>query len=242
MFLAGVNHDLKQPISALGLYLGALRHAKHQDGVNGFERVASKMESALGDRHGQVMRLLDLSQLESGAFKLHLDWVEIAELFSGLHSLFAVQAHNKGVRLRFAELDNRHSKAVWIDKRMLASVLQNLVSNAINFTPKGAVYVGTRVRMDAAAGRQLCIEVRDSGIGIPSERQALLFEAYRGFDDREARESHGLGIAIAKAQASCLDATIVLGSAPGRGAVFTVCGLRTCSEAEGHLKPTDRVS
>ena len=75
LFLAGVSHDLKQPIRALGLYLGTLRHANRQDSINVVEEVISKMESALGDLYAQVLRLLELSQLESGAFQLHAGWV-----------------------------------------------------------------------------------------------------------------------------------------------------------------------
>lgn len=227
LFLAGVSHDLKQPILAIGLYLGVLRHAKREDSVNVLETVTPKMENALGDLHGQVMRLLDLSRLESGAFQLQMEWVDLPEIFSTLNAFFDAHARRKGLRLRFAEVANRHGKVVWVDKRMLESILQNLISNAIKQTSNGAVYVGTRVRIRGQECRQLCIEVRDSGIGIPPEQHAFLFEAYRSFDDRQANESHGLGLAIAKAQAEYLNATILLRSATGEGSVFTVCGLRT---------------
>jgi signal transduction histidine kinase len=159
--------------------------------------------------------------------KLQIEHVELAKLFAGLQALFESQASAKGIRLRFARLDRLRHKAVWADRKMLESILQNLISNAIKHTETGSVYVGVRWRNSYRPGRQLCIEVRDSGSGIPLAQHAYLFDAYRSFDDRQASESHGLGLAIAKAQATYLAADIVVKSAPDRGSVFTVCGMST---------------
>ena len=225
LFLAGVSHDLKQPIRAMSLYLGALQHTQPQERADTLEKVAPKMEKALSELHGQVTRLLELSRLESGALQLQMEQVALPTLFADLHALFESQARAKGLRLHFACLERRQHWAVWADKKMLESILQNLISNAIKYTTSGAVYVGTRQRSGDPEGRHLCLEVRDSGRGIALAQQAHLFDAYRSFDDRRAHESHGLGLAIAKAQASYLGAAIAVRSAPGQGAVFTLCGL-----------------
>ena len=110
---------------------------------------------------------------------------------------------------------------------MFDSILQNFISNASKYTEKGAVYVGVRRRESYRDGRQLCIEVRDSGCGIPVAKQIFLFDAYRSFDDHKASQSHGLGLAIAKAQATYLTADIAVRSSPDQGTVFTLCGLST---------------
>jgi signal transduction histidine kinase len=225
LFLAGVSHDLKQPIRAMSLYLGALHHTQAPERAAALERVLPKMEKTLSELHGQVTRLLELSRLESGALQLHMERVELSTLFADLRALFEGQARAKGLQLHFASVARRRHAAVWADKKMLESVLQNLISNAIKYTASGTVYVGTRQRDGGSEGRQLCLEVRDSGRGIALEQQANLFDAYRSFDDRLAHEGHGLGLALAKAQASYLGAAIVLKSAPGQGAVFTLCGL-----------------
>jgi signal transduction histidine kinase len=93
---------------------------------------------------------------------------------------------------------------------MLDSILSNLLSNAIKLAEGGRVYVGTRWRRTGGADGlpRFCIEVRDSGTGISPEQLPLLFDAYRSFDDRQASASHGLGLAIAKAQASYLGCDI----------------------------------
>lgn len=227
LFLAGVSHDLKQPMRAIGLYLGVLRHTERQHRVEVLDNVAPKMEKAMSDLHDQVSRLLELSRLESGALQLQIEQLALADLFAGLHALFESQASAKGIRLRFASLDRLRHKRVWVDRQMLESILQNLISNAIKHTEAGTVYVGVRWRKAYREGRQLCIEVRDSGCGIALEQQAFLFDAYRSFDDRKASESHGVGLALAKAQATYMTADISVKSAPGQGAVFTLCGLST---------------
>lgn len=225
LFLAGVSHDLKQPIRAMGLYLGVLQHTQQPAQASTLALVAPKMEKALHELHGQVSRLLELSRLESGALQLQMERLELIDVYAGLNALFDGLAGSKGIRLRFAAPRKRQHAAVWADKRMLESILQNLISNAIKHTQSGAVYVGTRLRMDYPLGCQLCIEVRDSGNGIASHLQPKLFEAYRSFDDRKASESHGLGLAIAKAQATYLGCDIRLNSEEGAGSTFTVCGL-----------------
>lgn len=227
LFLAGVSHDLKQPLQAIGLFFGVLRHTDPQSSGAALGHVLPKMESALGELHAQVSRLLELSRLQSGTLKLQIVQVKLADLFEHMRALFDDKAKTQGIELRFAATKRLRYQSVWSDRRMLESILQNLISNAIKNTDAGVVYVGVRQRQGYRPGRQLCIEVRDSGRGIPVEQQAFLFDAYRSFDDRHADESHGLGLAIAKAQAAYMTADISLKSAPGRGSVFTLCGLST---------------
>ncbi|MDO9438376.1 HAMP domain-containing sensor histidine kinase [Hydrogenophaga sp.] len=228
LFLAGISHDLRQPLRAIAMYTGFLRHSAAQgaDKREAVAQTASKIETAVASIQGQVGRLLELSRLESGTLALNLEAVPLDDVFTHVESLFATQAQARGVRLQVAAPRHR----VWADRGMLDSIVQNLVSNAIKHTDHGrSVYLGTRVRTQYPAGQQLCIEVRDAGSGVAAERIPLLFDAYRSFDDRSASESHGLGLAIAKAQASYLGCDIAVASQPGCGSTFTLCGLRPVS-------------
>ena len=225
LFLAGVSHDLKQPIRAIAMYTGFLRHKATQAMDNEVVvQTALKIETAVGSIHGQINRLLDLSRLESGNMTMTPELLELEDVFDHAQTLFSEQARAKGVRLQFAMVP---SQRIWADRYMIESILQNLISNAVKHTDQGAVYVGTRLRTGYPRAQQLCIEVRDSGTGIAESRLPLLFDAYRSFDDRVASESHGLGLAIAKAQASYLGCDIAVASRPGGGSTFTLCGLRT---------------
>ena len=225
LFLAGVSHDLKQPIRAIGMYTGFLRHSAPNDGAPSVvSQTAEKIEAAVSAIHGQISRLLELSRLESGAMPMSLETVDLDDVLTQVHQLLVAQAHARGVQLRLA---TGRERRIVVDRRMLESILTNFISNAIKHADGGRVYIGTRWRTSYPEDRRLCIEVRDSGSGIPAERLPLLFDAYRSFDDRQASESHGLGLAIAKAQATYLGCDIEVNSAPGRGSTFTLCGLRT---------------
>lgn len=224
LFLAGISHDLKQPIRAIAMYTGFLRHNSAQSGGDAVvAQTAAKIETAISSIHGQITRLLELSQLESGAMTVQLDTIPLEEVFAHCYGLFSAQAQARNVRLQFAH----RQQSVWADRRMLDSILQNFISNAIKHTESGAVYVGTRLRQSYPLGHQVCIEVRDSGKGMAADLLPRLFDAYRSFDDRAASESHGLGLAIARAQASYLGCDISVASQPGCGSTFTLCGLRT---------------
>jgi len=227
LFLAGISHDLKQPIRAIAMYTGFLRHSAAQGaGFDVAVQTAGKIDIAVESIHRQISRLLELARLESGAVVLNAQWVDLGAVFGRAEELFAGQARAKGIRLQFAELSSRNYQSVETDARMLESILENLISNAVKHTEYGAVYIGTRLRNCFPKGQQLCIEVRDSGVGIAAELLPLVFDAYRSFDDRESSESHGLGLAIARAQASYLGCEITAVSKPGLGSTFTVCGLR----------------
>lgn len=225
LFLAGVSHDLKQPIRAISLYAGFLRHSDlRKVGEQQVKQTVQKIESAASAIHNQITRLLELSRLQSGAMPVHATFVNLDDVLSGLRDVLTPDAQAQGVVLHFAKT---RQQQVLTDKRMLESILLNLISNGIKHARGSRVYVGTRYRESLPEGQRLCIEVRDNGSGITADRLPQLFDAYRTFDDRQASDSHGLGLAIAKAQASYLGCNIDVRSAPGAGSTFTLSGLQT---------------
>lgn len=233
LFLAGVSHDLKQPIRAIAMYTGFLRHSAMQNTASDVVvETAEKIESAVGAIHRQISRLLDLSRLESGSMPVLMEWVDLDDLQATVRELTIGEAQSRSVQLRFALGRQRR---VWADRRMLESIVLNFVSNAIKHAQGGRVYVGTRLRTGYPRDQQICIEVRDNGSGIAAHQLPLLFDAYQSFDDRTASESHGLGLALAKSQAAYLSCEIDVRSEPHRGSTFTLCGLRSAA-------PTDKLS
>lgn len=218
LFLAGVSHDLKQPVQALGMFTACLEgHAREQDGLLGEElrRLAKNSALALASIGGQVSRLLELSRLEAGEIKPHRRPVRVSDLFDYTRVQQTDKAGEKGLKLRFVPT----GLSVVSDLKMLQSILDNLVSNAVRYTAQGSVLVGARRR-----NGQVEIQVLDTGSGIPPEHIPLLFEAYRRFDDtaRGAEMGHGLGLALVKKQVQLLGHELRVRSLPGRGSMFSV--------------------
>lgn len=212
LFLAGVSHDLKHPLSALGLYLGYLKTVRPH--VPAMERALPGMEQALGGMGTLLSRLLELSRLEASKYQPRRETVTVADLFRRCAAQFSNTAAARGLRLRFvathAQVDG--------DPALLQSILDNLVDNAVRYTEHGGVVVGLRRR-----GSVRVLQVVDSGPGLPQERIPLLFEAYRRFDDRRrSREGWGLGLALVKKQCELAGYRIEVASRQGRGSVFAV--------------------
>ena len=158
--------------------------------------------------------LLDISRLDTGAMKPEMTDFRISELLQRLEVEFAPLAREKGLDLIFMPC----SLAVRSDRRLLRRLLQNLVSNAIKYTPKGTVLVGCRRR-----GFKLRVEVYDTGIGIPHAKRRAVFKEFHRLDQgaRVAR-GVGLGLSIVERIARVLDCELALKSNVGRGSRFSV--------------------
>jgi signal transduction histidine kinase len=219
LFLAGVSHDLKQPVQALGMFTACLAgHAHEQSGALGDElkRLARNSGLALAAINGQVTRLLELSRLEAGELQPHQRRIRLSDIYDYTRAQQADKAKGKGLRLHFAAT----RLEVVSDLKMLQSICDNLVGNAVRYTETGHILVGARRRGD----RWVEIQIWDTGPGIPAEHIPLLFEAYRRFDDtaRSADMGFGLGLALVKKQTDLLQHELRVRSVPGRGSVFSV--------------------
>lgn len=213
LFLAGVSHDLKHPLNAMGLYLGYLK-AQNWSAHEPFLRALPGLEQALKAMGNQLSRLLELSRLEAGEYHPKIEHVVVQDLFRAAAAQFSAKAAAKNIRLRFVATE----AVVQGDRSILQSIVDNLVSNAVRYTHEGGVLVGLRHR----AQRPL-LQVSDTGIGMPEAQLPLLFNAYRRFDDtRAGHEGHGLGLALVKKQCDLAGYTITLRSVPGQGSTFTV--------------------
>lgn len=216
LFLAGVTHDLRQPVHAIGLHVRYLRAiAQGAAPSAATAEVCDGIDSAVRTMSQQLSRLIELSRLEAGEARVLRRALPLAELWAACAAQFAPQAADQGLALRFRPT----AAVVDSDAMMLQSVLDNLVSNAVRYTGHGRVLVAARMR-----GSHIDIEVRDSGPGIAAEHLPLIFLPFRRFDDRSrpADQGQGLGLALARKQAELLGHTLTVRSRPGRGSVFTL--------------------
>jgi signal transduction histidine kinase len=210
-FVADAAHELRTPITALSLQLQLLERAKNEH-----ERAAALQELGTGvvrARH-MVEQLLQLSRLGPDAPALRHDAVDLAELSRASVGRFSARAEALGIDLGAAAAE---PVAMTGDAQQLTILLDNLVENALHYTPHGG-------KVDVSAswleGRP-CLTVADNGPGIPAEERERVFDRfYRSIGS--VASGSGLGLAIVKAVAQRHAAEILLGDAPGGGLLVRV--------------------
>lgn len=210
-FLATASHDLRQPLQTLGLLTGALRRTVHDADS---QDLVAQQDQAIDAMSRLLNALLDISKLESGAIKLEPVDFEIATLFDEMRREFAGVAAAKSLRLSIdSPADRVHS-----DTALIGQVLRNLVSNAIKYTERGAVELCCE-----RLGQRLRIEVRDTGVGIPANQVALIFDEFYqvGVGPNSSRQGYGLGLSIVQRIARLLEFEVIVTSVPGVGTAFS---------------------
>ena len=210
-FLAAASHDILQPLNAARLYVTSL--VERQSGGE-VARLTGHVDASLEAVEEIIGALLDISRLDTGALKPDIASFRIDELLRQLEVEFAPLAREKGLRLVFVP----SSLTVRSDRRLLRRLLQNLVSNAVKYTKAGRVLVGCRRH-----GRQLRIDVYDTGIGIPKSKQRIVFtEFHRLEQGAKVARGLGLGLSIVERIGRVLDHKVRLNSAVERGSHFSV--------------------
>jgi Na+/proline symporter/signal transduction histidine kinase len=210
-FLAAASHDILQPLNAARLYVTSL--VERQGGGNDAQLVGN-IDASLDAVEEIFSALLDISRLDTGAMKPEIVSFRIDELLRQLEVEFTPLAQERGLDLQFVPC----SLGVQSDRRLLRRLLQNLVSNAIKYTPKGRVLVGCRRRR-----RRLRIDVYDTGLGIPTSKRRAIFQEFHRLD-RGAKVARGLGLGLSIVEriARVLDHKIAVTSAVGHGSHFSV--------------------
>ena len=248
-FLANMSHELRTPLNAIGGYAQLLELGLHgpvsaeQQAVLGRVQLAQRRLLAL------INDVLNYAKLEGGRVEYHLGVVDVGEVIAEVAPLVEPQAAAKGLALAVRLPDG--PCAVWADRDKLGQVLVNLLSNAVKFTEARHPATGApgRVTLDvetragggpdggpgAGAGRPdaVFLRVRDTGRGIPREKQDAIFDPFVQVQTGYTRsdEGTGLGLAISRDLARGMGGDIRVRSAPGEGATFTVT-LRRADEAK----------
>lgn len=210
-FLAAASHDILQPLNAARLYASSLSEGA---GVAASAELARNVDASLEAVEEILGALLDISRLDAGATKPEISDFGVDGVFRQLELEFAPAARAKGLRLRFAPT----RLSLRSDRRLLRRLLQNLVSNALKYTPRGGVLVGAR-----RAGGRVRLEVWDSGLGIPLSKQREIFDEFRRLDHGgHAASGLGLGLSIVERLAKLLGHGLEVSSRHGKGSKFAV--------------------
>ena len=212
-FLAAASHDLRQPVTAIGLLVGLARDRTADASQAG---LLDRIQGAVRALEGLLRGLLDLSRLETAEGAPLRQTVPLQTLFDGLALHHQADAQARGLRLHLRPT----TLQVDSDPVLLDQVLRNLVGNALRHTRRGGVLVAAR--RHGAHGVRL--QVWDTGIGIPADQQQRVFEPFVQLQDPSPERSRGqgLGLAIVRRAVDLLGHPLVLRSVPGRGSCFSI--------------------
>ncbi|MFC5471329.1 response regulator [Cohnella suwonensis] len=232
-FLTNMSHELRTPLNSLLILSQML--ASNKEGNLSPKQVeySQTIYSSGKDLLALINEVLDLSKIEAGKLELVFDWVKLHKFVEFVQRQFEPVASDKGLTFDVNIDEEIADLMIHTDEQRLQQILQNLLSNAFKFTAEGSIAMEMRmVAKEDARGAAfdftgdvvLAIAVSDTGIGIPKEKQALIFEAFRQADGTTSRKygGTGLGLSICQKIAQLLNGSIRIESEEGVGSTFTL--------------------
>lgn len=217
-FLAKVSHELRTPLGAILGFAEMLQEGMVGSLNNNQKELTGEIIDSTNFLNELVSEILDHSRLASGRFNLRSKPFEFDILQDNIQSLGDAYARQKGNQL-LIEVDDSMPPVIEGDQRRIEQIILNLVSNAAKFTDKGTVYVRFKT-----VHNNMVIEVEDTGIGIPTEMQNIIFDPFRQVDDTTTRnhQGSGLGLSIVKQLVELMNGDIAVKSELNIGSKFTV--------------------
>lgn len=248
-FMANMSHELRTPLNSI-LILSKLLQENQKANLSSEQVENAKIINSSGqDLLNLINDILDLSKVEAGKLEINIEQIGIDTVAKNLEASFSAIAKNKGLNFSII-IDPNCPKYINSDPLRLEQILKNFLSNAIKFTEKGNIELSFELIGNKAsqlnykklnAKTDLAISVKDSGIGIPLEKQNLIFEAFQQVDGTITRRfgGTGLGLTIARSLADKLGGEILVASEEGQGSTFTLCipALTLSTEANKPIEP-----
>ncbi|HYG16390.1 MAG TPA: ATP-binding protein, partial [Bacteroidia bacterium] len=231
-FLANMSHELRTPLNSLLILAQQLYENAEGNLTSKQVRYAKTIYSCGDDLIQLINDILDLSKIESGFISANISSVRFGEIASFVETTFKPISEAKHLRFNI-EIDNSLPDLLETDPQRLNQILKNLLSNSFKFTEKGEV----KLKISQAnktwksgtpsldnASRVVAFAITDTGIGIPQEKQNIIFEAFQQAEGSTSRKygGTGLGLSISRGLAELLGGTIELDSTLGKGSTFTL--------------------
>ncbi|UII31013.1 response regulator [Fulvivirga ulvae] len=218
-FLANMSHELRTPLNSLLILSNDLAENRENNLTPDQVESADVIVKSGKDLLALINDILDLSKVEAGKLNLSPTQFKISELSDSIKNNFMRMAIQKGIELKIS-IDEDLPENIKTDRQRIDQIIKNLVSNALKFTHEGHV----AVNFTRDAGDFMRIAISDTGIGIPKEKQQVIFEAFQQVDGSTARKygGTGLGLSISRELARILGGKITISSVEGEGSTFTL--------------------
>lgn len=233
-FLANMSHELRTPLNSILILARILKENRPENLNEDQIKYAGVIHNAGNDLLTLINDILDLSKIESGKIDLTIEPINPTELQHNIESLFAELARSKKINFN-TEVHRNLPEALLSDQARVEQIIKNLLSNAFKFTPEnGEISLKIALaqpdtsyfsdHLKTTTEKIIAIQVKDSGIGIPLEKQKLIFEAFQQADGSTSRKygGTGLGLSISKELAYLLGGEIQIQSEPNVGSTFTL--------------------
>lgn len=219
--MRGFSHDVRNPLGAADGFLGLLMEGVPSPLTEDQKAYVTRARNAIATSLGLIEDLLALARAETGQLEIEWEPVDVRDAARELGDQYSAKAKEKGLAMELHLPDNL--PLIESDATRVRQVLGNLFSNAVKYTDQGSVDVTVSVRAAPDApgrGEWIAIEVRDTGRGIPQEKQSALFKEFSRLEPEE--EGAGIGLAISRYVARALGGEITVSSEPGKGSTFTL--------------------
>jgi len=231
-FLANMSHELRTPLNSVLILSQQLSENSDGNLIPKQIEFARTIHSAGADLLNLITDILDLSKIESGTVTVEAEEIELPGLVEAVARQFRLEAERRELAFD-VDIDPNIGRTIVTDSKRLQQVLKNLMSNSLKFTEEGnvsltvsAASTGWNPHHDVLNQAQMVVafEVTDTGIGIPLEKQKIIFEAFQQADSSTSRKygGTGLGLAICRELANLLGGELTLRSSPGVGSTFTL--------------------
>ncbi len=220
-FLANMSHEIRTPMNGILGFSSLLKEPslsgeEQQEYINIIEKAGARMLNTIND-------IISISRIESGEISVSLSNTDLNIQFEDVYNFFKPESEKKGIKFSFKTSLSGKKAVIQTDREKVNTILFNLVKNAIKYTENGSVEFGYTLKTDSDP-LELVFYIKDTGIGIPKNRQKVIFERFMQADinDKMAMQGSGLGLSIAKAYVEVLGGKIGMESHEGLGSVFYV--------------------
>lgn len=228
-FLSVISHELRTPLGAIGGYAALLNEGIRGPLTDGQREYIERIRRSQQHILRLVNELLDLAKIESGQFVLNVRPVPVRAVLESAHTMIEPQVRTGDLRLEVG--CDQPTLAFHADRERVEQIVLNLLSNAVKFTPAGGVVKVTAARME----EKICLQVQDTGVGIPAGKLEAVFEPFVQVEPSHPRAGRGtgLGLAISRQLARVMDGDLTVESTRGQGSTFTLTLPRAAGSTPG---------